>query len=155
LPYMQSNNYISAECSSEEKEKFLSIIPLIKERLKVLSDVIEMVKFLYTDDEVQDVTDLVPKKQSLEQTYEALKGAYAILLQYKDEEDEVIEEHLTNLSSTLNIKVNGVFMPIRVSVTTSSVSPPLFDSIRALGWEASLKRINNAITLLETEVKNG
>ena len=46
-------------------------------------------------------------------------------------------------------------MPIRVSVTTSSVSPPLFDSIRALGWEKALKRINNAITLLETEVKNG
>jgi glutamyl-tRNA synthetase len=155
LPYMQKNNYISLECTDNEKDKFLSIIPLIKERLKVLSDVVEMVKFLYTEDEVKEATDLVPKKQSLEETYKALKGAYVILLQYKDQTDEVIEEHLMQLASNLNIKVNGVFMPIRVSVTTSSVSPPLFDSIRALGWEKALKRINNAITLLETEVKNG
>ncbi len=152
---MQKNNYISLECTDNEKDKFLSIIPLIKERLKVLSDVVEMVKFLYTEDEVKEATDLVPKKQSLEETYKALKGAYVILLQYKDQTDEVIEEHLMQLASNLNIKVNGVFMPIRVSVTTSSVSPPLFDSIRALGWEKALKRINNAITLLETEVKNG
>ena len=107
LPYMQKNNYISLEYTDNEKDKFLSIIPLIKERLKVLGDVVEMVKFLYTEDEVKEAIDLVPKKQSLEETYEALKGAYTLLLQYKDQTDEVIEEHLMQLASNLNIKVNG------------------------------------------------
>ena len=155
LPYMQSANYISQKADEEEMKKLFSIIPLVKERLKVLSDVTEMVKFLYTEDEVEDATLLLPKKQTLLETYQALKGAYGILLQYKDQQDEVIEEHLMQLSSSLNLKVNGVFMPIRVSVTTSSVSPPLFDSIRALGWDKALLRIEHAITLLETEVKNG
>ncbi len=155
LPYMQSANYISQKADEEEMKKLFSIIPLVKERLKVLSDVTEMVKFLYTEDEVEDATLLLPKKQTLLETYQALKGAYEILLQYKDQQDEVIEEHLMQLSSSLNLKVNGVFMPIRVSVTTSSVSPPLFDSIRALGWDKALLRIEHAITLLETEVKNG
>ncbi|NCB01302.1 MAG: glutamate--tRNA ligase [Spirochaetia bacterium] len=155
LPYMLSSGYISSAVTDDEKATFLSIIPLIKERLKVLSDVIDMVKFLYSDEEVSDASLLIPKKQNIEETYQALKGAASIMREYKDQLDEVIEEHLTQLASSLNIKVNGVFMPIRVSVTTSSVSPPLFDSIRALGWDKSLKRIDNAITLLETEVKNG
>lgn len=155
LPFMWECGYISKEVRDDEKEKFLSIIPLIKERLKLLSDVGELVKFLYTDDEVKDSSLLIPKKQTLLETYQALKGAHQILVDHQSESDEIIEEHLSLLASTLGIKVNGVFMPIRVSVTTSPVSPPLFDSIRALGWDTSLKRIERAITLLETEVKNG
>ena len=39
----------------------------------------------------------------------------------------------------MGVKVGAVFMPIRVALTASTVSLPLFDSIRLLGegapWE--------------------
>ena len=155
LPYMKKASFIPEEHSSEEYQRFLSLIPLVKERLKVLSDVVEMVRFLYEDIEVDDATLFVPKKQTLAQTLEAIQAAYAIMDGREDEEDETIEGLLSEKAKEMGLKVNGIFMPIRVAVTGSAVSPPLFDSIRVLGYDKALQRIEKAIMLIENEVNNG
>ncbi len=152
LPYLQAEGFISSEVRDEEKEMLSSIIPLVKERLKVLSDVIPMTRFLYEEVSVEDAQSFVPKKQTLEQSARALERAYAILREDAGKDDELIEEKLVEVSKELDLKVNGVFMPIRVAVTGSQVSPPLFDSIRALGWEKALQRIENSVNMLKNEV---
>jgi glutamyl-tRNA synthetase len=40
-------------------------------------------------------------------------------------------------------------MPVRVALTGSRVSPPLFESIRVLGVEKTLMRVKNALGMLE------
>jgi glutamyl-tRNA synthetase len=64
-------------------------------------------------------------------------------------EDAVIEQELCDLAASLGIKVNGVFMPIRVALTGSQVSLPLFDSIRLLGQEQTCERLEKALAYLE------
>jgi glutamyl-tRNA synthetase len=155
LPYMKEASFISDEVSSEEYSRFLSLIPLVKERLKVLSDVVEMVRFLYQEIDVEDANLFNPKKQTLEQTLAAITKAYTLMVEHKDEPDEKIEEYLSEAAKELELKVNGIFMPIRVAVTGSPVSPPLFDSIRVLGYDKALQRIENAIKVIENEVNNG
>ena len=44
-------------------------------------------------------------------------------------------------------------MPLRVAVTGSRVSPPLFESLRLLGETRTLKRVDRALKLLDPHKK--
>ena len=63
--------------------------------------------------------------------------------------DEEIEEALMKLSQDLEIKVNGVFQPIRVAITNSQVSLPLFDSISLLGLDEAERRLERALRMIK------
>ena len=63
--------------------------------------------------------------------------------------DEEIEEALMKLSQDLEIKVNGVFQPIRVAITNSQVSLPLFDSISLLGLDEAERRLQRALRMIK------
>ena len=45
----------------------------------------------------------------------------------------------------LGLKPRNAFGPVRVAVTGSRVSPPLFESLELLGRERSLKRLQAAL----------
>ena len=46
-------------------------------------------------------------------------------------------------------KAGDLFMAIRVAVTGRTATPPLFDSLVALGRDRALSRLDAAITTLE------
>ena len=46
------------------------------------------------------------------------------------------------------MKLGDMLMPLRVAVTGSPVSPPLFESIRVMGLEKATARIARAIGIL-------
>ena len=54
-------------------------------------------------------------------------------------------------SDELGIKLGSLLMPLRVALTGTRVSPPLFESMKILGENTVLYRLNNAIDLLEKE----
>lgn len=151
LPYLQEKGYISKEVSEKERELLLSLIPSVKERMKVLSDVVPLTSFLFEDNPVYDKTLYVAKGSDENSTLEALKKGSEILLGglENNKEESMIEEELVNLSASLSVKVNGVFQPLRVAITNSTVSLPLFDSISLLGIEEVRRRIERAIKILE------
>ena len=60
-----------------------------------------------------------------------------------------IEQQCRAIVSTLDISAGKVFQPLRVAVTGSSVSPPLFESLEALGRKRSLERLENALEELK------
>jgi len=144
LPYMKEAGL------TEDINRILTIVPLVKERLKTLSDVVPMVSYLFKEPDSPAPEDMIFKKQTREKTLECLEKAYPIVKTGLDNSktDEEIETELCNLASSLEVKVNGVFMPIRISVTGSTVSPPLFDYIRLLGKEKTYSRIERAIKIL-------
>lgn len=151
LPYLQSEGFISQNPTSEEKSYVLSLMPSVKERMKTLSDVVPLTRYLFKDEPVFDKSLYIAKGSDDKQTLEALKRGSEILLnglESKKDEKE-IEEELCALSVELQIKVNGVFQPIRVAITNSTVSLPLFDSIRLLGLDETKRRILRAVKFLE------
>ena len=147
-PYLVNSRFIE----EGEIERVLAIVPLVKERLKVLSDVVQMVRFLFVDIEAPSVESLLPKKQDANVTLMALERALPIIAHMTEDDDETVEQALLSIAEELGIKVNGVFMPVRVAISGSTVSPPLFDSIRSLGLETALTRIERAISILKDEV---
>ena len=152
LPYLVEAGFVSSEAGDEEMAMVTALVPIVKERLKVLEDVVELSRFLFTEIVDPQVADLLPKRQDAATTLEVLKRALPLLKDLKTRGDEAVEADLGAIAAELDIKVNGVFMPIRVAVTGSQVSPPLLDSIRLLGLERTVARMERAISILKNEV---
>ncbi len=58
---------------------------------------------------------------------------------------EAIEAGLRTIPEKLGIGAGKAFQPLRVATTGSSVSPPLFESMAALGRERTLARLERAL----------
>ena len=153
-PYLKEAGLLEGLDEKTVAEKLLGVVPLVKERLKVLSDVTEMVRFVFADPQAPDAKTLCAKGHTPQQELAALERAYPVLRAGLEGglEDAAIEENLCALAPELGIKINGVFMPIRASVTGSQVSPPLLPSIRVLGFEKTFERIERSLDTLREAV---
>ena len=61
---------------------------------------------------------------------------------------DALESALRKSAESLGIKAGQMFEPLRVAVCGRKTAPPLFGTLEALGREASLKRIAQAIEKL-------
>lgn len=155
LPYLVEAGFVAQQPTDGEQALLDRLVPVVKERMKVLSDVVELSRFLFEEPRYDDPLLFVAKGVDLPTTNIALESAYQILGNGLDQNHAVasIEEELSALATKLGIKVNGVFMPLRVAITGSTVSLPLFDSISLLGQEKTFARIETALGMLKSEVR--
>jgi len=117
------------------------LVPLIKERIKKLSDFILLTNFITEqpeyDIEVFKKIKIGNHKEVLEKINEELQKMR------KDWKSDVFEKTFKDLAQELNIKVGDMFQLIRIAVSGQLVTPPLFESIQILGEDEALKRIKN------------
>ena len=136
----------------------LGMVPLIKERLVRLTDVIELIGFVWEPDEIvnawYDRDALVPRRGSATDAARALEAARAIVaeLDAADFSADVLEQRFRAAADASGIKAGDFFMPVRVAVTGRTVSPPLFASLELLGHDRSLARIDAALAKLHEGV---
>jgi glutamyl-tRNA synthetase len=62
-------------------------------------------------------------------------------------EEEAIEQALRGLAAALEVGFGKLAQPIRVAVTGTTVSPPLFGTLVLIGRERTLARMASAATL--------
>ena len=75
---------------------------------------------------------------------DVLDAGLAVLTGLRSWDAGSIETVLRALPDRLGIGAGKAFQPLRIAVCGSSVSPPLFESIAALGRIATLARIDRA-----------
>ena len=155
LPYLLKAGFVTEPIDGETREKLLLLTASAKERLKVLSDIVPLSRFLFEEPVWDDISLFAAKGVGLDVATEALERADEVLKAglAAGTEITVIEDQLSALAGEMGVKVGAVFMPIRVALTASTVSLPLFDSIRLLGEERSLGRIERALAILKSEVR--
>src|SRR5205814_9603313 len=94
---------------------------------------------------------LVPKRWNAAATREGLEAARETIVESVGavtfEADE-LEPPLRALAEAHGWKVGDLFMAIRVAVTGRTATPPLFDTLVALGRERTLARLDAAIAAL-------
>ena len=132
-------------------DELRSLLPIIGERLPTLGAVGDLVGFLWIDRLVVDPATLVPKRWDAATTTEGLVAARATIADLGSvafEADE-LEPPLRALAEARGWKAGDLFMAIRVAVTGRTATPPLFDTLVALGRERTLDRIDAAIAALE------
>ena len=83
-----------------------------------------------------------------EQSLEGLRRAYDLLTSLPEWSAAAMEAPLRALVEELGLKPIQLFTAIRVAVTGRTVSPPLFETMEALGRSTTLARLDNAIALL-------
>ena len=130
-----------------EAELLRKIVPLIQERVKLLSEVPEMVRFFFEDPAPPAFEALIPKKTEPAKALEALHRVDDLLGRLPDMGEEA-EAKLRALAEELDMKLGDLLMPVRIAVTGSKVSPPLLGSIAAMGVERARARIARAIQIL-------
>ncbi len=123
------------------------IAGLVRERIKTLVEAPAMVRYLFEDPAKPAAEDLVPKKMEPSKALGALKAVLDLLSKISASEEEN-EKLFRGLAETLGMKLGDLLMPVRVAVTGSKVSPPLFDSIRILGLEKTRTRVTRAVDIL-------
>ncbi len=129
--------------SDDEWGRFEEISDLVQERTKLLPEAGEQVVFLFNDIDTYDEKSW-NKVMTKDGVADILDGGLAALTGVDPWNSEEIEAALRALPEKLGIGVGKTFQPIRIAVTGSSVSPPLFESLAALGRISTLARIERA-----------
>jgi glutamyl-tRNA synthetase len=131
-----------------DPETMLKVTPLIRERIRVLSDVTTIADFFFVDDLAPyDPAELIPQKGDAAMAVQVLERVREVLANTEFTHTS-LEGVLRNEANNLKVKTGQLFLPIRVAVCGRKTAPPLFETLEVLGPEKSLKRISRAIEML-------
>jgi len=141
LPFLQRAKVVSTPISSEEERVVRLALPIIQERLIKLSEVPAMLAFLFTEK-----VDLDPEsvaKYLNEDSKEIIAKALEVLTPLSTWNHPTLDSALrAALIDQMGLKPRLAFSAIRVAVTGSHISPPLFESMEILGKERVLARLS-------------
>jgi nondiscriminating glutamyl-tRNA synthetase len=127
-----------------------ALMPIVRERIPTLGAVAGMLDYLFLDEIRLDPELLVPKRWDVATAADALAAARRVIAdvgRVSFEADE-LEPPLRALAEQRGWKAGDLFMAIRVAVTGRSATPPLFDTLVALGYERTLERLDSAHEML-------
>jgi len=111
---------------------------------------VDLVGFLWRDDLGVDASLLIPKRWDAATTRAGLAAARDALAAHDAvtwEADE-LEPPLRVLAEERGWKAGDLFMAVRVATTGQAATPPLFDTLVALGRERTLARLDAAVGVL-------
>jgi glutamyl-tRNA synthetase len=142
LPFLTQAGVISG--TPEELALVKQALPIIQERITTLAEIPPMLKFLFVKEFAVDA-DSLPKISDA-QSKEVLKVSYEQLQSLGDWTHESIEGVLrAALIDGMALKPRIAFGAVRIAVTGSHISPPLFESMQLLGRDKSLTRIKASL----------
>jgi glutamyl-tRNA synthetase len=127
--------------SAADVELLRRAVPLVQERLVLLSEAVPKLAYLFTPDAelTIDADALAKAGPDAAQVVEAATSALAGLGKW---DTESIQAALREaLVDGLGLKPKFAFGPVRLAITGSNVSPPLFESMELLGRDSSLARL--------------
>ncbi len=145
LPLVEES--VGRTLSEEDRARYAMLVPLVKERAKLLPEVASQARFLFVDIDEYDEKSW-SKVMAVEEGPVALDGAIAALEDLDPWTTETIDAALRTMIEERDLSARKGFQPIRVAVSGSMVSPPLFESLEILGRDETLARIRAARSAL-------
>ena len=143
---LQIENDIQRDLFDEEKSRLSIIFPSVQERIETLADLTQQVMFLIDEPFVVDELDWQDVNNEEAQKYLfSLREEFINLDKFSLESIETI---MRKILEENNVKTKVGFQAARVSITGTKISPPLFESIFALGREAVIARLAESIEKL-------
>ena len=131
-------HFLSVAGLSPDLELLRRAMPLVKERMRKLSESVELLRFLFTD-------DITPDEKAAQVIAKAPDGYLTSVAEGLAEaqpwEAEAIKAGLDGLATAAGLNRTKGFQPVRAAVTGSTVSPPLPESLELLGRERTLERL--------------
>ncbi len=146
-----NGQYIMKLSDTELKEKLIGFykdkkldeqfvektVPLIKERIKILSDYLPLISFFLEAPLTYEV-DLTDSKELIKQVTKKLESI-------SEWTTETIGTSMIDLAKELEVPNSKFFMTLRVAIAGKKITPPLNESMVILGKEECIKRLRNIV----------
>ena len=145
LPFFQDADLIAAEPSADQLATLAAATPLVHERMNLLTEAVDMLRFLFVSDADFTIDEADRAKNLDEAGLEVVRAAREALQVANTIEwsTATIEGALrSSLIDGLGLKPRLAFGPVRVAVTGSRISPPLFESLELLGHARTIARLD-------------
>ena len=141
LPLVEES--VGRTLSEEDRARYAMLVPLVKERAKLLPEVASQARFLFVDIDEYDEKSW-SKVMEVDEGPISLDGAIAALEDLDPWTTDTIDAALRAMIEDRGLSARKGFQPIRVAISGSMVSPPLFESLEILGRDETLARIRTA-----------
>jgi glutamyl-tRNA synthetase len=146
LPFLQRAGLVADPPRPEELTVLARVVPLVQTRVAVLSELPDLVRFLFVAEEDFTVDPAAAAKSLGEGSGVVLETAAAALDGLEDWTAETVQAALDAalLEGGLGLKRGKAYTPLRVAVCGAAIAPPLPESIALLGKERALRRLRAA-----------
>jgi len=126
-----------------------NLINSLRERSKTTKEMAEQCSWLLFSAEQLEYDQKAVEKHLTSE----IKPALSVLIEKLSASDDFSESSLEKLFHLVieqqQIKLGKLAQPVRVALTGSSVSPPIYTVLEVLGKEESLKRLNSSLSKLK------
>ncbi len=141
LPYLKAAGVVGDPVTDSDAQLLELAMPLISERMNKLTEAVDMLGFLFADEEHFVRVDPIDEAGLV-----AVRAAYDALAALPGWSTAEIEAALRSaLIDGLGLTPRVAFGPVRVAVSGRRISPPLFESIELLGRDRTLARLAAAL----------
>lgn len=146
LPFLQRAGLVGEPASADEVAVLAAVVPLVQTRVAVLSELPDLVRFLFVPEESFSVDPAAAAKALGEGSAPVLTAAADALEGVADWNAETVQAAIDGalLEGGLGLKRGKAYTPLRAAVCGSSIAPPLPESIALLGRERALRRLRTA-----------
>lgn len=138
---------IKPTIDTSDETKLTRLFALIKERLKTLAEAESLLSYFFNDPDV-DITVLTSFTASSERARKILHDIKELYLDSSSWEVSDLDAISHKFVIDNGYKNKEVFMTLRVALTGSLATPPLFDVIHELGKQTVVKRLEKALNLI-------
>ncbi len=136
---------LGRDLDDDERSRLAGLAPLIQERAKLTTDIGPAARFLFSDITYEEKAW---RKVMKSDAPRALVAARTMLEGVGEWTAGNIEQALRDMLAVESLNPRKGWQPIRVAITGSNISPPLFESLEALPRAVALARIAAAIDRL-------
>lgn len=148
LIFMLNSFFDDMNISTDSGPDLSDLVSVQKDRIETVQDLAEQSTFFYEDFKKYD------EKMAEKYLQPVLLKPFKVLYEEFDNntswDNENIKSILNKLAEEFDIKIGKLAQPLRVAITGKNVSPGIYDTVRLLGREKTLKRLNNAIKFIES-----
>ena len=141
LPFLERGNIVSSPITKDQEQTVRRALPIIQERVIKLSEIPAMLAFLFTEKVDLDPESVAKYLES--DSKKIIEKAIEVLSPLTTWDHSSIDSALRGaLIDEMGLKPRLAFSAIRVAITGSHISPPLFESMEILGRARCLARLS-------------
>jgi len=148
LIFMLNSFFDDMNISTDSGPDLSDLVSVQKDRIETVKDLAEQSTFFYEDFKKYD--EKMAEKYLQPVLLKPFKALYEEFDNNTSWDNENIKSILNKLAEEFDIKIGKLAQPLRVAITGKNVSPGIYDTVRLLGREKTLKRLNNAIKFIES-----
>jgi glutamyl-tRNA synthetase len=130
------------------RDNLLKVIPLVRERIDVFSQLAPMTSFLVEGLPALTAAEFDIKGQERDTVIRNLQFVLWELEAFGDWRADALNALFVDFSARTGQKIRDVLAPVFIAITGKSVSPPLFESMALLGPDLCRARLRHALDVL-------